>query len=507
MAVNWNKDRAEKHIKSKLAQVETVTVLDYKRGLALENIPVNRAYLVDAAHLYADIVNLDDMLRSTEIEGTTCHKRVLRFLNLHMRATQRVLDDAGVDRVDFHNQRLHAFVPKPYGEDSVATRVYKAVAVGNALIEVLSRTGETDQHIENAKVRVGIDTGLTLAVNNGRQGNREPLFLGSAANHAAKMSGYSKAQGIFLTNAARAAISLDEVGSPERTKLTKQEIADCIEFSGLDLDIDGIVDAWHKDLDKNPIGAFEFSASTPPLKNLDLEVLSPVNSRRQDAAAIYADLDGFTKYVSDNIEENPEDVVRVLHVLRAELERVFTADFEGRRIRYVGDCLHGIMAVGTAANTDSEETISTAVLCAGGLHDSFKLCLEILEDEGCEVGDLGLQIGFDYGPIATTRLGMKADMIRCSVSRCTREAEIQQGRCADNQTAIGQDAYGVASEGVQDLFGRSRIAEDLSYNSVVETLDDQGDSVAKAALTVTMESEPRSTQASVNVWVKPHANK
>ena len=51
MAVNWNKDRAEKHIKSKLAQVETVTVLDYKRGLALENIPVNRAYLVDAAHL------------------------------------------------------------------------------------------------------------------------------------------------------------------------------------------------------------------------------------------------------------------------------------------------------------------------------------------------------------------------------------------------------------------------------------------------------------------------
>ncbi len=506
MAVNWNRNRAEKHIKSKLEQVKSVTVLDYKRGLALDNIPVNRAYRVDAAHVYADIVNLDDMLRSTNVEGETCHKRALRFLNLHMRATQRVLDQADVERVDFHNQRLHAFIPKPYGEESSATRVHKAVAVGNALIEVLNRTGETDEHIEDAKVRVGIDTGLTLAVNNGRQGNREPLFLGAAANHAAKISGYSTVQGIFLTNAARATISLDEVDYPERVKLTKEQIADCIEQSGLDLDIDGIVDAWHKDLKSNPIGAFSFSASTPPLKNLQIEALSPGNSRRQDAAAIYADLDGFTNYVSENLEDNPEDVVRVLHVVRSELERVLTTEFEGRRIRYVGDCLHGILAVGTAANTDDEETISTAVLCAGGLHDSFKLSLKTLEGENCEVGSLGLQIGIDYGPIATTRLGMKADMIRCSVSRCTREAEKEQGRCADNQTALGQNAYDVASAGVQSLFASNRIAEDLSYNSAVETLDDLGDAVARAALNIAMEGHPASTQASASVWVKPHAN-
>jgi class 3 adenylate cyclase len=507
MAVSWSRERAKKHIESKFAQVETVIVTDYKRGLALENIPVNKAYRVDAAHLYVDIVNLDDMLSSTDKEGETCHKRVLRFLNLHMRATQRVLDDAEVERVDFHNQRLHAFVPKPYGADSVATRVNKAVAVGNALIEVLNRTGETDQHIENAKLRVGIDTGLTLAVNNGRQGNREPLFLGSAANHAAKVSCHSKAQGIFLTNAARAAILLDEVDSPEKTKLTKQEIADCIASSGLDLDIDSIVEAWHQDLKKNPIGAFEFSAATPPLKSLAIESLSPGNSRRQDAVALYADLDGFTKYVSDNIEDNPEDVVRVLHVVRSELERVLTVDFEGRRIRYVGDCLHGIIAVGTASNTDSKETISTTVLCAGGLHDSFKLSIEVLEDHNCEVGELGLQIGFEYGPVATTRLGMKADMIRCSVSRCTREAERQQGRCADNQTSIGQNAHNVASQGVQDLFSNNRIAEDLSYNSAVETLEDQGDNVAKAALRSAMEREPPSTQVSVNIQVKPYVSR
>jgi hypothetical protein len=36
-----------------------------------------------AAHLYADIVNLDDILGVTEAEGETCHRRTLRFLNLH----------------------------------------------------------------------------------------------------------------------------------------------------------------------------------------------------------------------------------------------------------------------------------------------------------------------------------------------------------------------------------------------------------------------------------------
>ena len=50
---------------------------------------------------------------------------------------------------------------------------------------------------------------------------------------------------------------------------------------------------------------------------MDIPALTPGNSRRQEAVSIYADIDGFTAYVADNIEENAENVVRVLHVLRA----------------------------------------------------------------------------------------------------------------------------------------------------------------------------------------------
>jgi len=58
-------------------------------------------------HLYADILNLSDMLHVTEIEGEICHRRTLRFLNLHYRAVHRIVQRVDAILVDFHNQRLH----------------------------------------------------------------------------------------------------------------------------------------------------------------------------------------------------------------------------------------------------------------------------------------------------------------------------------------------------------------------------------------------------------------
>ena len=110
MANTWKHDRAKAAIDARIKDVKTVTVLDYTRDTSLTSIPTNKAYRVDGVHLYVEIVNFDDMLWSTETEGETCHKRALRFLNLHYRAVHRILADANAIRVDFHNQRLHAVV-------------------------------------------------------------------------------------------------------------------------------------------------------------------------------------------------------------------------------------------------------------------------------------------------------------------------------------------------------------------------------------------------------------
>jgi class 3 adenylate cyclase len=237
MSKMWKHDRAARHIDDSMAEVESVTVADFRRDMSLENIPVNKAYRMDAVHLYADILNLSDMLATTADEGVTCHRRTLRFLNLHQRAAHRILSRCEARRVDFHNQRLHAVISKPYNTESNAERkrVERAVAIAQLIIDVLDETGDQDELIPNAKVRVGIDTGEALAVNNGRRGGREPLFLGEPANRAAKLSGGGNKTGIFLTNKAREAIGLTAVVKPAETALTRAEIEDCQEKAELGL--------------------------------------------------------------------------------------------------------------------------------------------------------------------------------------------------------------------------------------------------------------------------------
>ena len=105
----WNKDRATKRIDEKIAALplKDIEIKEYVRDTDLANLANTVAYRVNGVHLYADILNVGDMLHVTEVEGETCHRRTLRFLNLHYRAVHRILSRVDAIKVDFHNQRLH----------------------------------------------------------------------------------------------------------------------------------------------------------------------------------------------------------------------------------------------------------------------------------------------------------------------------------------------------------------------------------------------------------------
>jgi class 3 adenylate cyclase len=502
---SWNKDRASKRIDSKIGDLplRDIEIKEFVRNTNLTNLPANVAYRIDGVHLYADILNMSDMLHVTDVEGETCHRRTLRFLNLHYRAVHRILQRVDAIFVDFHNQRLHSVVAKPY--DSEADRVNKAVAMAQLIIDVLARTGEDADH-PAAKVRIGIDTGKTLAVNNGRRGHREPLFLGRPANHAAKRASGGKVTGIYITNEARKAIGLKTVDSEDATALTSAEITACKDKAKLGVTADEIVKEWNDDLKNNPIGSFEFSGHTPPYGTLDIEELSVKNSRRQDAATVYADLDGFTAYVSKNIasDDSAKHVVRTLHVLRSELDAVLHGDFAGRKVRFIGDCVHGLAVEGTAQTTDEEETISNLTLCAGAMRSSLVLALDKLKENGTDATSLGLAIGFEFGPMNVTRLGMKGELVRCSASRGVLTAEKEQSRCAGSETAIGEIAYGKASDAVRAVFGTTRKRSGLTYDIAVKELSDKNDSTAKVARARESSSLLKPATAAVSPFAFPN---
>jgi class 3 adenylate cyclase len=170
-----------------------------------------------------------------------------------------------------------------------------------------------------------------------------------------------------------------------------------------------------------------------------------------------------------------------LHVLRAELDAVLHEDFKGRKVRFIGDCIHGLLGEGTAQTTDIEETISNMTLCAAGMRSSFDLALSRLNANGTDASSLGLAVGFEYGPMNVTRLGMKGELIRCSVSRGVIAAEKEQARCNGAETAIGSTAYDKGTPAVRAIFGDSRKRARLHYDTAVNEMSSKNDKTARVA--------------------------
>lgn len=478
----WDFESSVKRIQTRLAEVQDISVVPYTRVTDLQSIATNKAYLVDAVHIYIDIINTPQLFDSAKADTEYRHKLVLKFLNRHVRAIQRLIDQTGDVLVDMHNQRLHAFVAKPYDSDEndrEVSRIEHAVAISQLVIDVLKETGDDDAQIENAKVSVGIDSGKALAVNNGRRGYREPLFLGNPANKAAKMLEGNR-QGIFLTNNARVAVGLNEVDRPAAVPLTAAEVATCVESANLGITAEQIIELWKADLKAKPTKNFQFSRHTPPMAGLDFADLTPSTSRRMEVVSVYADIDGFTAFINDAIEasatdeEGLEDAVKALHVLRSELDAVLAGDFEGKKVRFIGDCIHGVLAEGTSIKTDDNASADDAVYCTAALHSGFNLASKLLQDDGIDTSSLGLQVGLEYGVTALTRLGMKGRRIPCVLSTSVIESEEQQKKCSAGQTAIGKMAYSVASEPIQKLFKYYK-ATDLDFSEMCEQLAEQED--------------------------------
>lgn len=466
----WSKDTAKARISARLAEVKAVTIKDYVRTTNLQGLANGVAYRVDGVHLYVEILNISDMLHVTAIEGITSHKRTLRFLNLHYRAVRDILLDVDAIEIDFHNQRLHAVFAKPYDDEK--GRIFKAVATAQLIRDVLGKTGEDgDDPLPAAKTRVGIDSGLALAVNNGRRSSREPLFLGNPANLAAKRAG-GDTEGIYMTNSARSVVGWEEVLDVDETALTAAQIDKAQEEAALPVTVEDVLEGWERDLENNPISAFEFTRHTPPYRDIDLEKLTPGNSRRQECTSVYADIDNFTRYITDRIDDDDDaaDVIRALHVLRGELDSVLYDDFAGKKIRFIGDCIHGVLVEGTAQTTDDGDTAKIALLCAAAMRSSFNLALTELKAEDIDVGDLGLAIGLEHGITSVTRLGIKGERTRCCISRSVLASEDEQIRCNGRQTAIGPELYSHAPEALQKLFGTDRRRSDFDYAVAEATL-------------------------------------
>lgn len=476
--MSWNEERSRQRIAKLLSAVPEGDIkvenfaTEYRARRAVEarlsgkaalpgidGLPFNAVIVTDGVHVYANLLDYDIFLEEIGRETEAGSRLVLEFLHLHYSGMDRLIEAFGAQRVDHHGGRVHAVVLEPAGEAQEAERIDTALALAAAMRALVNEASAAHQRRYGSRIRVGVESGVALAVNSGRRGEPEPLFIGDAANLAAKLAD-GEAEGVAVGPRARQILATAPTRQVNDHNLLLDEAsyvqkASAASVYGAAAGKNRIDDAFtqFRAVELAQVGSparFAFFRHDLPLRTIDFATLSPSRSARQESASLFADLSGFTAYVHDGMASGKvRQIVSNLHVLRGEMAAVLR-DFGGRKIRFIGDCIQGVLAEGDQHQTNDLMTVRQAVECAGALRSSFELCQRLLPG----IERLGLTIGIELGSTPVTRLGIRGDRsVRCASSRAVTVSERVQGDCGYNETALGPNALRRASATIRHAFG------------------------------------------------------
>jgi class 3 adenylate cyclase len=390
--VAWDYDRSLERIKQKHAEVSDVQVSKLTREMDFDNIALNRPKRIHGAHLYVEIPNFPDIVGRNLADG--CEPELLRRLHLHARELTKVCEtDFDAAKVHFQGPKLHAVVYRPIDDDEAILRCAFALAAAarRTIEEICNELFDGDAW----EVAAGIAIGDTVATKNNLRGDRELLFLGRAANMAARIID----EGILVTKEAADAAPTDLAGYLIETPsgdyeldLPDDELDALIEDQGWAWSLEGSRTRVEEAMEACPWDRVKVSAAKG---KIDKAKLGLANSKHVAGVSFFADVDGFTAYV-DEAAATDEDLVEAIqayHVIRSEMRYVAVEDFEeygALRIQYAGDRMQAIAFL----PIDDEATISTtAVEIAAGLHASVKYTLPVVLNDAVRPVAIGQALG------------------------------------------------------------------------------------------------------------------
>ncbi len=432
----------------------------------ITDIRRNEAVLVDGVHVYVQLLDYSAVMLEQDRETEVSHRRVLGMLHLHYAACDAVAEEFEAQRVDYHGPRMHAVIVSPAGEQNAGARARRALEFADAVKRTIELTGERAGDGQfRTRVRIGLDSGKAVAVNSGSRDEREPLFLGNPANHAAKIAEGAEA-GIFPSDKVRAEAGIQRLFAEARFMLDAER-ANEVRVASFETGQPGFVTLANRASEETverassaaatrfvrdvaSSASFVFHRHQPPLRTIVFADLRPSNSIRMELVSIFGDIDRFTAYVEDCIGNGRiREMVTNLHVIRSELAATLKHDFGGRKVRFIGDCIHGLLAEGTRTETNASETVREAVQAAAGMRSSFELCQANLRN----VAGLGIAIGVEFGMTPISRIGVRGDLsVRCSVSKAVSASEELQSGCEGDETALGERALSHAPAAIRRLF-------------------------------------------------------
>ncbi len=504
----WRHEKARQRIKKLISEAPEIEVgrfadeymplyearraeLDAKKeriSPPLFDLSKGNAVLVETVQIYIGITNYDEYRIDEEQETVASHERALRFLHLYYSICDRVVEQSKAQRVDFHGSRMHAVVLDRAGAGVTQENIAEAFAFIRDFQAVAKQANRELANSEfTAHFRIGVDVGPCVAINNGTGLEQEPMFLGSSANHAAKLAEGDE-PGVYLSDRVRALLNLPEIGAFEGAQslsegIFSQVLARSDQGALMRLGSpehsqspEELIGSWKDEIKtkKFPdptIPRFAFHHKEPPLSQIKYAELAPSNSIRMPLISIFADLSGFTAFIDNAIRSDKiADAVRALYVIREEFQNVVEDDFDGRKVRLIGDCIHALLAKGSSTETNELHSVRQSFLCAGGLRSSFEIC----QDEMANLTSLGLSIGIEYGQTPISRIGIRGERsVRIASSVATATSEKMQKECRENEIKFGPNAMEIMPTELNDLTDDNGVAPTVMYDDVSTSLSNE----------------------------------
>ncbi len=184
---------------------------------------------------------------------------------------------------------------------------------------------------------------------------------------------------------------------------------------------------------------------------------------------MFADLDGFTKYVQAAEDDDAVvSLIRQFHMIRAELHAVFESDYEGVVLQHRGDCILGISHLPSGEGNRAARC-DGAVDIAIGMQSSM---IDVLNKHLADRDDIHLAVGMDIGKTFVARLGKKGQRISICFGPEVNIAEELQRSVGGKKIRISENIYDLLTDDIlKEQFkkdGDSYVATGLTFRKLDE---------------------------------------
>jgi len=469
--MSWDFETSLERIEKHLDGMGEIEIEELVREADLNNLlSETKCRGVVGSHVYTYVANFPRMA-SAYADDESEYKRFLQAVHLYQLEVSRIVEDAdkfdGL-RIQFQGPKLHALFYRPIKDT-------KRLAILALFLQLVLKDftnkvfNPAFPFSEDFTIAGGADIGYSIGTRNGRNGDRELLFLGPCANYAAKI--ISSAGRLRITTELYAELpdNLREICTKidddvyQINAITQTRLDELLDQYKIKWDREASAERIAENKRSFPLKDIEYSSANTLI---DIDALSIRNNKKVIGASIFGDVSGFTAYIDGaETDEKKREALRVLHAIRREMATVVKTDHGGIRVQYQGDRVQGIFHM---PKDDAERIATDAVEAAISLQSSME---KTLKQKLPEAAGLRLAVGVDMDTTLVSKLGTRAHRDRICLGEPVETAAANEENCAGGKIGISKRVYEALPERLSKHFAYDSgsscyVASDLTWDKI-----------------------------------------